>query len=166
MSEGRLVAGDGSSLPKAWQAQLGLTAAEARRRLVQHGRNELPASGGPSWLALLGSTLKEPMFGLLLACAFVYVLLGDAHEALVLASFICVVIVITIVQEWRTERALSALRHLTSPRALVIRGGEAVRIAGARGGRRRRDDPARGRPRGGRRDRPGLHRSGRSTSRC
>ena len=37
---------------------------------------------------------------------------------------------ITIVQEQRTERALEALRDLTSPRALVMRDGAAQRIAG------------------------------------
>ena len=39
-------------------------------------------------------------------------------------------IVITVVQETRTERVLEALRDLTSPRALVIRDGERMRIAG------------------------------------
>ena len=39
-------------------------------------------------------------------------------------------IVITVVQETRTERVLEALRDLTSPRALVIRDGERKRIAG------------------------------------
>jgi Ca2+-transporting ATPase len=39
-------------------------------------------------------------------------------------------ILITVVQETRTERVLEALRDLTSPRALVIRGGQRRRIAG------------------------------------
>ena len=39
-------------------------------------------------------------------------------------------VLITVVQETRTERVLEALRDLTSPRALVIRDGERKRIAG------------------------------------
>ena len=42
----------------------------------------------------------------------------------------CLSVGITVVQEARTERVLEALRDLTSPRALVIRGGERLRIAG------------------------------------
>ena len=38
-------------------------------------------------------------------------------------------IVITVVQESRTERVLEALRDLTSPRALVIRDGNRKRIS-------------------------------------
>jgi magnesium-transporting ATPase (P-type) len=45
-----------------------------------------------------------------------------------LLGFVFVVMTITIVQEQRTERALDALRDLSSPRALVIRNGEARRI--------------------------------------
>jgi Ca2+-transporting ATPase len=55
---------------------------------------------------------------------------GDAHEALILLGFVAIIMTVTIVQERRTENALEALRELSSPRALVIRDGEAQRIAG------------------------------------
>ncbi|WP_243669388.1 HAD-IC family P-type ATPase [Methanoculleus chikugoensis] len=45
-----------------------------------------------------------------------------------LLSFVFVVIGITVYQEQKTERALEALRDLSSPRALVIREGEQKRI--------------------------------------
>jgi len=70
------------------------------------------------------------MLLLLVCAAAVYVVLGDVREALVLAASIVVIVAITIVQERRTERALEALRNLSSPRALVIRGGKTLRIAG------------------------------------
>ena len=47
-----------------------------------------------------------------------------------LLGFVFVVLGITLYQERKTERALEALRDLSSPRALVIRGGERKRIAG------------------------------------
>ena len=47
-----------------------------------------------------------------------------------LLAFVFVVIGITLYQERKTERALEALRDLSSPRALVIRDGEQRRIAG------------------------------------
>jgi len=57
-------------------------------------------------------------------------LLGDLAEAVLLGVFASASVVITIVQEARTERVLESLRDLSSPRALVIRDGERVRIAG------------------------------------
>ena len=47
-----------------------------------------------------------------------------------LLGFVAVVIAITYVQKRRSERSLEALRDLSSPRALVMRDGQAVRIAG------------------------------------
>ena len=47
-----------------------------------------------------------------------------------LLGFVFVVMGITLYQERKTERALEALRDLSSPRALVIRDGEQQRIAG------------------------------------
>ena len=57
-------------------------------------------------------------------------MLGDLAEALMLLGFVFVIMGITIYQEQKTERALEALRDLSSPRALVIRGGARLRIAG------------------------------------
>jgi Ca2+-transporting ATPase len=70
------------------------------------------------------------MFLLLAAAASVYLVLGDLREALVLAASVVVVLAITVLQQRKTERALEALRDLSSPRATVIRDGAARRIAG------------------------------------
>ena len=70
------------------------------------------------------------MLALLLVGGIVYLVLGDLKEAIILVAFATMSIVITVVQETRTERVLEALRDLTSPRALVIRDGQRQRIAG------------------------------------
>ena len=74
---------------------------------------------------------RQPMLLLLAAATGIYLVVGDVHEALVLATSIVAVIAISVAQEWKAERALEALRDLSSPRALVIRDGERRRIAGA-----------------------------------
>ena len=107
----------------------GLTTDEARRRLQEDGPNALPSGGGRFWL-LVRETAGEPMFLLLAAAAAVYLLLGDLEESLLLVAMVALVLAITLYQEGKTERALEALRDLSSPRALVIRDGQAVRIAG------------------------------------
>lgn len=78
----------------------------------------------------MGSGGRALSLALLIAGGVVYLLLGNLEEALVLLAFACLSVGITVVQEARTERVLEALRDLTSPRALVIRGGERLRIAG------------------------------------
>ncbi len=70
------------------------------------------------------------MFALLIAGGIVYLILGDLMEAILLLIFASLSVVITIVQESRSERVLETLRNLASPRALVIRDGNRVQIAG------------------------------------
>ena len=108
----------------------GLSSAQAVARLAAEGPNALPAAGRHGTLAIALGVLREPMFLLLLAATGIYLLLGDVHEALVLGASIAGVIAITITQERKAERALEALRDLSSPRAMVLRDGERKRIAG------------------------------------
>jgi len=108
----------------------GLSDAEAGKRLREEGYNELPSSKPRGFLSIAIDVLKEPMFLLLVAGGFLYLFLGEFSDALMLLGFVFIVMGITIYQERRTERALEALRDLSSPRALVIRDGIQKRIAG------------------------------------
>ena len=108
----------------------GLTEAEAARRLETEGYNELPASGQRGVFAIAFEVAREPMFLMLVACGLLYLVMGEPTDAAMLLGFVFVVMGITIVQERRTERALEALRDLSSPRALVIRDGQQRRIVG------------------------------------
>lgn len=108
----------------------GLTEQEALERLALDGYNELPAAKKRTFFHILIEVIKEPMFLMLIACGLLYLFLGDREEALMLMGFVVVIIGITFFQEQKTERALDALRDLSSPRALVIRDGKQQRIAG------------------------------------
>ncbi len=108
----------------------GLTEQEALERLAQDGYNELPTAKKRTVFHILLEVVREPMFLMLIACGVLYLLLGDQEEALMLLGFVGIIIGITIYQEQKTERALEALRDLSSPRALVIRDGRQQRIAG------------------------------------
>lgn len=118
--------GSGESLSGA----AGLTSAAAQARLVAEGPNELPGTRQRGTLTIAFEVVREPMFLLLVAASTIYLLLGDLYEALVLFVSVFVVVGITIYQEHKTERALEALRDLSSPRALVVRDGRKQRIAG------------------------------------
>src|SRR5688572_30642959 len=101
----------------------GLSTAAATHRLATDGPNELSQQKPRSFARITVEVLGEPMFLLLIAAAAIYVVLGDLREAAVLTASIAIVIVITILQERRTEHALARLKDLSSPRALVIRDG-------------------------------------------
>lgn len=108
----------------------GLTQAEVLERQTRDGLNELPSQGRRGGLDIFVGVLKEPMFLLLIACGALYLLSGQFQEAVMLLGFVFVIIGITFYQERKTERALEALKELSSPRAYVIRDGKKMRIAG------------------------------------
>jgi Ca2+-transporting ATPase len=108
----------------------GLSSQEAAEKLRTEGYNELPGSRQRSIFRIIFEVIHEPMFILLVASGLIYFILGDLSEGMMLMSFVVLVIGITVYQEQKTERALEALRNLSSPRALVIRDGEQKRIPG------------------------------------
>ena len=108
----------------------GLTHDEAAARLAADGPNELGANQRRTVFAIAREVAREPMFLLLLGAGAIYFAMGDPHEALILLGFVVIIMVITILQERRTENALDALRDLSSPRALAIRDGIPTRIPG------------------------------------
>ncbi|OQW75097.1 MAG: ATPase [Proteobacteria bacterium ST_bin13] len=108
----------------------GLSLAEAAARLAADGPNELPKTGRRSVWRIAVEVLREPMLALLLAGGTAYLLLGDLTEALILLGFATFSVVVTVVQEARTEHVLEALRDLSAPRALVIRDGTRLHVPG------------------------------------
>ena len=106
----------------------GLTAEDAARRLASDGPNELPTEKPRNLVQEAWDVVRQPMIVLLLGAGLVNFLLAEPLDAVMLMVF--VVVVISIYQQHKTERALAALRDLSSPRALVVRDGAQVRIAG------------------------------------
>ena len=108
----------------------GLSEAEAAARLQAEGPNELPTAKPRTVFATAWEIVREPMILLLVGAGSIYLFLGELRDSAVLLVSIFVVIGISLYQERKTERALEALRDLSSPRALVIRNGQQRRIAG------------------------------------
>ncbi|MBN8606078.1 MAG: cation-translocating P-type ATPase [Caulobacterales bacterium] len=106
----------------------GLDEGEVQRALAQWGANELPSPGRRSLADILAETLREPMFVLLLAAASLYLFLGDLGEGVFLLFGACAAIALVVVQEARSERALSALRDLAQPHARVVRAGARLKV--------------------------------------
>ena len=99
--------------------------AENRRR---YGANVLMLHTRRTFFHIVAEIIREPVFLLLVGTCALYFLLGDRSEAWLTAGSILFVILIEIVQEYRSEKALAALRQLTEPRATILRGGDRVNI--------------------------------------
>jgi Ca2+-transporting ATPase len=111
--------------------EAGLSEAEARRRLSDLGRNELPREGPrPVWRMLAGQ-FGSPLVWLLLGAAVVSGALGDALDAVAIGTIVVVNALVGFMQEHRAERALFALREMTAPGARVVRDGRVRVVAGA-----------------------------------
>lgn len=109
----------------------GLDEQEAARRLARVGPNQLDPPRTRTVTQILWTTLKEPMFGLLLAASGLYLALGDLAEGLLLSLAAVGAIVQVVFQEARSENALKALRDLAEPMVRLVRDGR-ERLAPAR----------------------------------
>lgn len=112
-------------------AEEGLISQAAATILLRDGPNELASEGRRGLARLVFDALREPMLQLLLAAGAIYLALGNRTEALILLGFALLNVGMVVFQESRTERALAALKDLTSPRALVIRAGARQTIPAA-----------------------------------
>jgi len=108
----------------------GLTASQAKDKLKSEGFNLLPSSKPKNFFSIALGVVKEPMFILLVICGTLYLFLGDFQEGIMLLGFVFVIMGIEFFQSKKTEKALDALKDMASPRALVIRDGVEIRIAG------------------------------------
>lgn len=109
---------------------LGLTKSEAEERLALEGPNLLPSAKPNNVLQQFIAVVKEPMLSLLVAAGLIDFIVSDVLDASVLMLTVFIIVGISIYQSRRTERALEALRDLSSPRALVMRDGVEERIPG------------------------------------
>lgn len=107
-----------------------LTDSEATSRLSLYGPNELPGSKNRRGLKILLDVVREPMIFFLLVCAGLYFFLGDKTEAFFLLGSVGVIVGINLFQQSKTEKAIQALKDLSSPMALVVRNGAIKRIPG------------------------------------
>ena len=108
----------------------GLSGSEVTKILNENGYNEIISQSKKNIFVMLWKVVSEPMLLLLIGCGAIYLFMGEARDAIMLLFSVFVIIGITFVQERKTEKTLEALKNLSSPRALVIREGKQIRIAG------------------------------------
>ena len=99
----------------------GLSEESARKRLQEYGRNELAGDEGESLFFYIVKQFKSPLIYLLLAAALVSLLAGKHIDTMIIAAVVLLNASLGVVQEWRAEKALAALKSLSAPHARVLR---------------------------------------------
>jgi Ca2+-transporting ATPase len=104
-------------------AQNGLPEEEAANRLQQHGPNALREQPRPTFWHRLLAQFQSFVIYVLIFAAILSAVLGDWVEAAAIAAIVALNAVLGVIQEGKAEEALSALKRLASPDALVVRDG-------------------------------------------
>ena len=102
----------------------GLTPAHVQERLANFGPNEITEQGGKSIWKMLWGQLTDTMVLVLFAAAIISVLISDWKDAVAIFAIVLINAVIGLVQEYRAEQALAALKQLASPSVRVRRNGK------------------------------------------
>lgn len=102
----------------------GISESEAKKRLETYGRNELEAKKKKSMLALFFSQLNDALIYILIIAAVLSGVVGELSDTIIIAIVILINAVVGIIQESKAEKALDALKKLSTPKAIVKRDGK------------------------------------------
>lgn len=86
------------------------------------GNNYLQEGSKKTVLHSFGEQLNDPLIYILFAAALISMLLGEYSDMLIIVSIIFVNTIIGMIQEGKAQKSLEALKQLTSPHAILVRG--------------------------------------------
>lgn len=106
----------------------GLTSREVKELQEKYGKNELSLEKHKPFIFKIFEILCEPMFILLIIASLIYFVLGEPRDGIIMLIFVIAIIMIDIIQEWKTDKTLKALKDLSEPKVKVLRDGKKVEI--------------------------------------
>ena len=109
----------------------GLSASEAKAKLSEHGYNQLQEAKKRSPLHILLAQFKDLMILILLAAAIISGIVGDLKDTIVILIIVVLNAVVGFIQEYRAEKAMLALKKMSSTKAKVHRDGSTTYIDSA-----------------------------------
>ncbi|RLI26189.1 hypothetical protein DRO58_05750, partial [Candidatus Bathyarchaeota archaeon] len=124
----------GEVYAKLGSSPRGLSSEDAEERLSRYGFNELREVKRISALQIFINQFKSLFVLILIFAAVVSVLISISHgseefaDAIVIAAIVIINAVVGFIQEYRSEKALEAMKRLTAPKARVLRDGEVQSI--------------------------------------
>ena len=109
--------------------KVGLSAAEAAKRLEQYGPNKLKGKQKKSILSLFLSQMKDMLIYVLIAAAIITMVIREYADSIIILLVIILNAVIGVFQEYKAEKAVEALQKMTTPKSVVRRDGKAIEIS-------------------------------------
>ena len=94
----------------------------------KYGANELVNEKKESFFFKIVHIICEPMFLLLIIAATIYFILGEPKDGIIMLIFVIGIIMIDIIEEWKTDKTLNALKDLSEPKIIVLREGKKKEI--------------------------------------
>ena len=107
----------------------GLTEEEAKAGLSKYGLNQLQAKKKESRFLIFLKQFKSPLIYILLFAVLISFLVGKTTNALVILFVLFANAVMGFMQESKAQSTMDSLKELSSPKARVIRSGEAIEIS-------------------------------------
>jgi Ca2+-transporting ATPase len=105
----------------------GLSNAQVHQQRAKFGSNALEKSKTAIWQRIVKSA-SEPMMLLLLACAVIYMLLGDFWSGFIFLGWTSLVLLSSFYRTYRSANVLAALEAFAQPSSLVLRNGKQIQI--------------------------------------
>ncbi|MDH5495617.1 MAG: HAD-IC family P-type ATPase, partial [Candidatus Bathyarchaeota archaeon] len=107
---------------------LGLKEEEVKQRLEKYGLNELKETKRTTAFQIFLNQFKDIFVIMLLIATAISLAVGEATDAITIAAIVVLNAVVGFVQEYRSEKAMDAMRKLTAPKARLMRNGKEVMV--------------------------------------
>ncbi|MFO7648790.1 HAD-IC family P-type ATPase, partial [Halomonas campaniensis] len=115
--------GEEESLDRLESTRDGLDGEEARRRLAEHGPNQLQQAEARPWWKRLLAQFNNILMLVLIVAAIASLGLGHTLDAGAIFGVVLIIALIGFFQEGKAEQALESIRQMLSPQAQVLRDG-------------------------------------------
>ncbi len=97
-------------------------------RIAKYGENKLIEKKKKSIFQLIIAQLNDILIYILLAAAIISIAVGEIADGIIILFVIIINAVIGVIQESKAEKAMEALKKLSSPKAVVKRDGKIQEI--------------------------------------
>lgn len=108
-------------------SETGLAQADAQKRLAQYGFNELQKRKRSSSIIMFMRQFSDILMLILLIATTLSIVTGQIIDAVVIIAIVLATAILGFFEEFRSEKAVEALKKMTAPAATVLREGKELK---------------------------------------
>lgn len=106
----------------------GLDQTEAQQRLTTYGPNELKKEKGASPIKMFLEQFTDVLMIILLIATVLSLAIGEIIDAVIIFVIIIASASLGFIEEYRSNKAVEALKRMAAPTAMVLRDGKEIRL--------------------------------------